>query len=227
MTTENTPTLQSVFSYVEEVYRNCRLMIMDAAHGLRNVTGRYFEHVSKWDYVSKHGDHFLDDQRYSASRCWVSYLPQGELKPEEEPIGGAMFSIQFHAKRVVEPSLIFGSFLWKPDYPEADYRWAPYHAVVHAEENRKDVVTVEEGRVLTKVRGHGTNYFAETVLVRVPLEAITDTNTLKEIVVRPLAAMVRKDYEEAEKLLADIRIPWPIGVSAPEEAADVDEEEQA
>ncbi len=222
MITENAPTLQGVFSYVEEVYRNCRLMIMDAAHELKMATGCYFEHVYKWDYVSRPNEHFLNsDQRYSASRCWVSYVPKGELKR------GVVFSIQFHAKRVVEPTLIFGSFLWEPSYSEADYRWAPYHAVVLAEEDRKDVVTVDEGEVFTKVCGQGTNYFTDALLVRIPLEAINDTAALKRIVVDPLAAMVKEDNDKAAEQLADIRIPWPVGVSEPEEAEDVDEEEQA
>lgn len=222
MIQDNPPTLQDVFTYVESVYRNCRLMIQDSVHELRIATKCHFEHVYKWDYTQKASDHFLIDGPSCPSRCWVTYRPIGELGR------GVLFSLQFHAvKRVVEPSLIFGSVLIGPNGQDTLNRWVAFNSIVHAEEGRPGI-KVSKGDPLVTVAGDGVNIFSEAVLVRVPLESLHDTDSLQRIVVAPLASLVRGDRAGAERELAGITtLPWPVETSEAEESEPTETGEQS
>jgi len=216
MSDDRVATLQDVFEYLQDVARQSRRIIEDAAEALRKETGCYFEHMRRWDYVIKPNDHFLET-RFGTSRAWVTYAPREKLLT-------ALFYIQFYGKPPVVPALMYGSLdLGKRSVDKID-RWAPYNTVRDVERGKKGI-KAEQDSPFSIVTSARKDCFSEARLVRVPLESITSQDDLQRIVVKPLAALVHGKVAEARELLKGVEtIEWPPRFAETEEQEEEVEE---
>jgi hypothetical protein len=216
MSNDQVATLQDVFEYIRQVTRQSQLIIMDAVEALRRETKCYFKHMDTWDYVERPNVHFLDMERLSISRVWVTFVPEGM------PLLGALFYIHsFQAKQLLEPALMFGALDPGGDkgFDEID-RWAAYYTITDVEGGQACAQAIQDGPSIT-VTNTRPGCFAKARLVRVPLESIASSDDLQRIVVKPLVALVRGEVEEAKKLLEGVRtMPWPTGFAGAEDQED-------
>jgi len=204
MTGEDEATLQEVFEYVEDVYRQTRLLIKDAVRELRRETSCHFEHQRNWDYAWRENEHFLDGHYGCVRKALMTFVPEGDLDR------GLLLLVNFvHRGRPIVPALMYGAVEPGPSGFDAIDRWASYHTIQHTEEGREGLAANRDGP-LTVVTCDLENHFPRSVLARVPLESIGDTEALQRVVTGPLIALLRGDEDEARRLLADVvTIDWP------------------
>jgi hypothetical protein len=197
------------------------LIIRDAVEGLSQETRCYFEHRRQWDYAQKPNDHFFETQ-FAVSRVWIAFVPEGTLSL------GAIFYLQFyHGQRFVTPAMMYGSIDPGIDKSFDDLdKWALTltRLIQHVEQGKDDSTLAHDGP-LNYVTSGRRDCLSEARLVRVPLESITSRDDLQRIVIKPLAALVRGEVEEAKALLKDVETEqWPSHIIQVEDG--VEETEQ-
>ncbi len=210
------PSMGMILNFVNSFHEQCRNMVRDAVRLLRDEHQVYVTHEPAWDYAVKPNDRFLAQEYSMVRRAWATFLPGGDIQR------GAIFVFDFfHPRRPVEPSLIFGTvYPGSTSFAAAD-RWASYNTIVDPEK-RDQPVTVDHDGPFTVVSGTMPQRFEESVLVRVPLEGITDHQALQRMVVSPLAALLRGERAAAKDLLSTVPTePWPaVQVGSTEEEED-------
>lgn len=215
-----TPSIAEVLNFVNSFYEQCGNLVRDTVRLLRDKHQIYLTHKKAWDYVIKPGDHFLEQDYGSVRRTWLTYVPDGNAER------GALFYFEFfHPHRRVTPALIYGAVSpGGAGFDSAD-RWASFYTITDPEKGDASVFVTFDGPIVM-VTGAIPERYEESLLVRVPLETITDQLALERIVVRPLAALLRGMRSEAINLLGGVTTErWPtVRAGTPEEEENEPEE---
>lgn len=222
MTPDNQTSLQEVLSYVSRVYRQCKLMVQDAAEALYEETGCYYSADKRLGYVGRPSTNFIGDDFPGLTRyALVVYVPAGELRT------AALFFLDFARRtRRFRPALAYGAL--DPGARSVDdlSTWAAYYCVMHQEEGQAGFDVCPDGPLM---RGTCSvpDYFPSYSVVRVPLLSIGSTDDLHRVVVRPLAAMLQGDLAGAKRLLEGVETEeWPVVGAGSEEARETGEDEE-
>jgi hypothetical protein len=209
------PSIAEILNFVNSFHEQCGSLVRDAVRLLRDKHQIYLTHKRAWDYATKPGDHFLEQDYGSVRRTWLTYVPDGNTER------GALFYFDFfHPHRCVTPALIYGEvYPGVAGFDSAD-RWASFYTTTDAEKGDASVSVAFDGPIVV-VTGTMPKRYEESMLVRVPLETITDQLALERIVVHPLAAMLRGKRSDAISLLSNVTTdPWPtarVGTTEEEE----------
>jgi len=105
MSSNQPVSLQDVFEYIKDVYRQTQLMVSDVVHELNQATGCYFVHQRAWDYTLRPNEHFLNEDRYGCiTNARLTYFPEARLQR------GALFYLRFaRIEAPVVPMFGYGS----------------------------------------------------------------------------------------------------------------------
>jgi hypothetical protein len=206
MTNENTASLEEVFYYIQDVYKQCQSIAKDTADSLRKETQCYFEHKKEWDFSRRPGEHFLSRDFFATSKVWLTYVPVGNLD-----LAALLYFQFFHSKLDIQSAMMYGSLapLEIGNFEDID-RHASYRMIRYTEEGWEGFDYKIDGKI-TIVTSTKENHFPEAHLVRVPLESIRGTDDLNRIVIKPLSELLKGNIEKTRELLDNIdTIEWPI-----------------
>lgn len=213
-------TLADALTYADDVYRIARLAIPLSVRSVERATGRRYVHRRAWDHVSRPGRHLLESTFGSIDRATVAYLPRPGASAPGAP--GILFHLHLlDATGPVEPALMAGILDPSPAGFDAVHPRAAFRCIRRVEAghpgyrvHRHGALAVVTGDAPLAPCGDVAPLpygLASVVLFRVPLDHLAGYRHLLRAVVHPLAALLERDLDAAEALLAPVAtLDWPV-----------------